>query len=67
MKSKRGVWAAVSVTVLLGVVASFLLIATSASAKPQHATAKYHIGEVFCQTDPFQVALQKWAKRWANS
>ena len=67
MKSKRGVWAAVSITVLLGVLASFLLIATSASAKPQRTTAKYRIGEVFYQTDPFQVALEKWAKRWAKA
>jgi ABC-type sugar transport system substrate-binding protein len=65
MKSNRGVWAAMSLVAGLAVLAG-LLVASSASAKPERATAKYQIGEVFYQTDPFQVALQKWAKRWAK-
>lgn len=64
MKSNRKVWTGMAVIALL---ASFLLVATSATAQPQRTTAKYRIGEVFYQTDPFQVALGKWAKRWAKA
>lgn len=65
MKSKR-IWALMAGIVAISVIATSLLGATSASAEPAKATAKYKIGEVFFQADPFQVALQKWAKRWAK-
>jgi ribose transport system substrate-binding protein len=52
--------------IAVSVIAASLLGATSASAKPAQSTAKYKIGEVFFQADPFQVALEKWAKRWAK-
>src|SRR5215213_7523759 len=66
MKSKRRVWAVVAGILAVGVIAASLLGAGSASATPAKSTAKYKIGEVFFQADPFQVALGKWAKRWAK-
>ena len=53
--------AAVLAVVFMGVAG-----ASVATAGPEAKTAKYKIGEVFYQTDPFQVALEKWAKRWAK-
>jgi ribose transport system substrate-binding protein len=66
MKSKRGIWAAVAGILAVGVIAASLFGATSASATPAKSTAKYKVGEVFFQADPFQVALEKWTKRWAK-
>jgi ribose transport system substrate-binding protein len=66
MKSKRGIWAVVAGILAAAVLVASLLGATSASATPAKSTAKYKIGEVFFQADPFQVALEKWAKRWAK-
>jgi ribose transport system substrate-binding protein len=65
MKSKRRIWAVAAGILAASMIAAALLGATSASAKPAKPSAKYKIGEVFFQADPFQVALQKWAKRWA--
>jgi ABC-type sugar transport system substrate-binding protein len=70
LKAKRTASAATAATLLV-IIGAALLIASIASARPaakaaaSQATAKYTIGEVFFQADPFQVALQKWAKRWA--
>lgn len=66
MKSKRRIWAAAAGILAVSVLAASLLAATSASARPAASTAKYKVGEVFFQADPFQVALEKWAKRWAK-
>jgi ABC-type sugar transport system substrate-binding protein len=70
LKAKRTAYAATAGTLLV-IICAALLIASIASARPAgttvgaQSTAKYTIGEVFFQADPFQVALQKWAKRWA--
>jgi ABC-type sugar transport system substrate-binding protein len=73
MKAKRGTWTAVSGILVACALAGSLLIATAASARsdagaaPAAATGgKIRIGEVFFQVDPFQVALEKHAKRWAS-
>lgn len=66
MKAKRGIWAVLAGILAVSVIAGSLLGAGSASATPAKSTAKYKIGEVFFQADPFQVALEKWAKRWAK-
>ena len=54
------------VAVLVAAVSVGTLGASIATAGSE-AAPRYRIGEVFYQTDPFQVALQKWAKRWAKT
>ena len=69
MNRKRITRASIAAAAVSAVAATALLSSTMASARPaagSKATATYTIGEVFFQADPFQVALQKWAKRWAK-
>lgn len=68
LKAKRTTRAAIGGGAILVLLAVALLTTTLASARPsaEAGGAKYRIGEVFFQADPFQVALQKWAKRWAK-
>jgi ribose transport system substrate-binding protein len=68
LKVKRTTRAAAAGVAVLALLAVALLSTTIASARPSEeaGSARYKIGEVFFQADPFQVALQKWAKRWAK-
>lgn len=61
MRHARVRWAVAVITV-----ACLGIAGASVAAAGSEATPRYRIGEVFYQTDPFQVALQKWAKRWAK-
>jgi ABC-type sugar transport system substrate-binding protein len=65
MKSKRRICVATAGILAVGAFVASLLGASSASAEPA-GSARYKVGEVFFQADPFQVALEKWAKRWAK-
>jgi ABC-type sugar transport system substrate-binding protein len=66
LKAKRTTRVGIAAGAVLALLAVALLATSIASAGPARSTAKYTIGEVFFQADPFQVALQKWAKRWAK-
>jgi ribose transport system substrate-binding protein len=66
LNAKRKTGAAVAAVAAIGLFAFATSLASASPAELSRSTATYTIGEVFFQADPFQVALQTWAKKWAK-